>query len=123
MGRFTQFRPGTPHDTFGSGAAGAAASAQLTGIAGRTGWITGFELSWAADGTGTVTDTLTIAPTASSFNSLTYKVTTVAGAGGHMAIAFPAPIACNAAATTISAALTAAAGRAAATIVLHGFYL
>lgn len=122
-GAVANLSPGTPIDTVGSAAVGAAGSAQITGVPGRTAYVTGFSVTWDATGTGAVTDTLTLAPTATGFNSLSYKVTTVAGSGGCLQMTYPHPIACQTVGGTIALALTGVANRAPATIVLHGFYL
>lgn len=117
-------RPGIPFDTSGaSGAAGAAASSAISAVSGRYAWVTGFEATWHSDGTGTVDDQISLATTQSSAGTLLWKITTVAGAGGHLVVAFPDPIRAAAAGTALTLGIGATAGRAAITLTLHGFQL
>lgn len=116
-------RPGTAYDTIGTAAVGTAGSAVIPAAAGLTAYATGFELTWRENGVGTVADTLTLAPTATSFGSQQWNVVSIAGAGGQLIVAFPHPIAANAQNANLSLALAGTANRAAATINLHGFYL
>ena len=117
-------RPGVPFDTSGaSGAAGAAASSAISAVSGRYAWVTAFEATWHSDGTGTVDDQITLQTTQSSAGTLIWKITTVAGAGGALLVAFPAPIRAASAGTALTLAVGATAGRAAITLTLHGYQL
>jgi hypothetical protein len=116
-------RPGAAYDTIGTAGVGAAGSAVIPALPGLTAYATGFELTWRENGVGTVADTLTLAPTATSFGSQQWNVVSIAGAGGQLIVAFPHPIAASGQNQALSLALTGVASRAAATINLHGFYL
>jgi hypothetical protein len=116
----TAMRPGTVLDAAGGAAAGAAGSATLAAAAGRTTYITGFELTWLSDGTGTVNDLLTVTGPSSTFN---YRVSTVAGAAGSLIVPYNSPIPASAVNTAIVVGLAGVAGRATASIVAHGFRL
>lgn len=119
-GNTTALRPGTVLDASGGAAAGAAGSATLAAATLGLTYITGFELTWLSDGTGTVNDLLTVTGPTSTFN---YRVSTVAGAAGSLIVPFNSPVPAAAINTAIVVGLAGAAGRATASIVAHGFRL
>lgn len=109
-------------DTIGSAAVGAAASAVISGVTGKISYATGFEVTFGADGTGVVADTLTLASTASGFHSLSWRVVTTGGAAvPPLVVVFPYPVACQTVGADLTLALGGVALRSSATIVLHGF--
>lgn len=121
--KFARFRPGDPIDTVAAVAIGAGTGATIPAVAAKFAYCTGFEVSWSSDGTGTVADTLVLAPTQSAWESLSWKVVTIAGQGGHMVVSFPDPIRCKLVNTDMGLAFSGVANRASALVVMHGFYL
>lgn len=113
-------RQGIPLDVPTQGTVGSAASASLAAAAGKFTWITGFQVTWAGDGTGAVNDTVFV--TAGTL-SLQYRITTVAGVGGQLVVAYPTPIPCSTVNTAITVGVSGVANRAALFINAHGFQL
>jgi hypothetical protein len=118
----TPLRPGTPLDVNATGAAGAATTATLPAAAGRTTWLTGFELTW--DGTGAVAATSDVLTVTAGATVLTYRFQTAVGVAGYLPpVEFPQPIPASAPNTAITLAVPATANRAGVSIVAHGFQL
>jgi hypothetical protein len=113
----------TPTTAASGNVANSSAVATLSGVSGKTTYITGFEI--CSNGstlgstvnptvTGTVTGTLTY----------TYQVPVLSGLPHPLIIAFPLPIPASATNTSIVVTLPAlGSGNTNATVVAHGFTL
>lgn len=114
-------RPGTTLDVVGTAAAAAAVTATLPAVAGKTTWLTGFELTWDASGsTAAASDAVT---TTGLATNLTWKFGSQVAVGGFLVIELPEPVAASAVNTAIVLSSGAIANRAGLALVAHGYQL
>lgn len=104
--------------------AAATATATLTAVAGKTTYITGFEVT-GAGATGALVVTVTVTGTITG--TLSYTYTAVAGAAvgnAPLIVTFPIPVAASATNTNIVVSCpTLGVGNTNNTVVAHGFNL
>jgi len=114
----------TPITNSSGNVANAAAVATLAGVASKTTYITGFELTSAGSTAGSVV-TATIAGVIGGTMSYTYVAATGASAAsGPLIVSFSKPIPANATNTAIVVTLPAlGSGNTNATAVAHGYQL
>lgn len=98
---------------------GLATTATLAAAAGRLTYITGFDCQWDATGVGTVSSSVNVAGTALA--NFFFKIVTIAGAGGLVAVTFPFPIPASAVNTAITVATPVLANRAGSSVHAYGF--
>jgi hypothetical protein len=114
-------RPGTALDVVGTAAAAAAVTATLPAVAGKTTYLTGFELTWDTTGsTAAASDAIT---TTGLPNILTWKFGSQVAVGGFLVVPLPEPVAASAVNTAIVLSSGAVANRAGLALVVHGYQL
>lgn len=124
VGQVAALSPGTPITASSGNVANGAAVATLVGVAGKTTYITGFQIT-AAGATAALVVTVTVVGTVTGTMSYTFTFPAGAAVGATpLAITFPAPVPASAVNTAIVVTLPAGgAGNTNATVSAQGFQL